>query len=209
MSSLCCISAAAEAVVLVEGPQHRELPARPRSAVARCVGRDGAASVFARLSCGLLYSTSSMSGDGSVLLHLEGSWPPSSVCLAPPTSRGSSIIPCSPMLTVLHFGPARPVPWGMPAAAPWGGTPGLCWPPRWLSEQLAPGLPFRTWGGFTVLFTCAPAPPHHENRIAFCTFVTKLICILFAVFSKRVQVRISLNFHSCSFEPGRPVLFSF
>lgn len=54
MSSLYCVSAAAEAVVLVEGPQHRERPARPRSAVARCVGRDGAASVFARLSCDLV-----------------------------------------------------------------------------------------------------------------------------------------------------------
>ena len=54
MSSLYCVSAAAEAVVLVEGPQHWELPARPRSAVARYVGRDGAASVFARLLCNLV-----------------------------------------------------------------------------------------------------------------------------------------------------------
>ena len=85
------------------------------------------------------------------------------------------------MLTVLHFGRARPAPWGMPAAAPWGGSP---WPLLAASEQLAPGLPFRTWVGFTVRFTCAPARPRHENRIAFCTFVTKLICILFALFSK-------------------------
>lgn len=158
MSSLFCVSAAAaEAVVLVEGPQRREPPAPPRSAVMRCVTRDGAVSVSARLLCGTWYSAPPVSGESSVLLHLEGPWPPSSVCLAPPASSGSS---SSPQSHARRPPPraAGPAPWGMPAAAPRGG-PGLPWPPQWLSEQLAPGLPFQTWGGSQCCLPVTPAPP--------------------------------------------------
>lgn len=178
----CVSAAAAEAVVLVEGPQHRELPAPPRSAVMRCVTRDGAMSAFARLSCGTLYSTRPVSGDSPVLLHLEGPWPPSSVCLAPPTSSGPSSSPQSHA----HRLPPRA---GRACALGYACSRSTGRPRAPLAASVAlgaagprPALP--DLGGFTVLFTCDPSPSPHDNRVAFCTFVTKLICILFALFSK-------------------------
>lgn len=146
MSSLFCVSAAAaEAVVLVEGSQRREPPAPPRSAVMRCVTRDGAVSVSARLLCRTWYSARPVSGESSVLLHLEGPWPPSSVCLAPPASSGSSWSPAVPRSPLAALRLGRP-----------GLRLGACLQPL---HGEAPGSPGRLSGSRSSWPQACPSRP--------------------------------------------------
>ena len=169
MSGLDCVPAASEAVVLVEGPQRRELPAPPRSAVGGVARVMGAVYVFAFL-VRTFYSTTSvmvtvqsfsrLRGPGRPHLCAQRIPPPA----APPSSpRSRAHCPPRPAARACSLGCA---------CSPFHGRQPLApAPPQWLSEQPPPGLPFQTCGGSRC---CSPGPPAASlphDGITSCTFV--------------------------------------